>query len=181
MKKRMLWMLALVLSVVLMAFLSTSPAAAATSPRVYVAKNTDAGLMGDVQLIANSAGSYTLYLPGSAKVGQLYLSWDPSVTVKNSAGTTLQSGAVAVPAPGSTLSLKINGTTRTIRTVQGSPDAKAMFLTVNSSLSGFYSFSTMHNSSDKSKSAAGTMAFDDTDGYYFSIKSDDESNGADRT
>ena len=170
MKKRMLWMLALVLSVVLVSFLSTSPAAAATSPRVYVAKNTDAGLMGDVELIANSAGSYTLYLPGSAKVGQLYLSWDPSVTVKNSAGTVQTSGKVAIPAQNATITLKINGTTRTIRTVQGSPDAKAMFLTVDTSLSGFYSFSTMHNSSDKSKSAAGTMAFDDQDGYYFSIK-----------
>ena len=170
MKKRMLLAFCLLLGVALAAFLCSTPAEAATAPNVYVAKNEAAGLMGDVDLFANSDGKLTIYLPGSAKTDRLYLSWGSSVTVKNSSGTVQTSGKVAIPAPNATISLKINGTNWTIQTVQGSADAKAMFLTVDTSLSGFYSFSTMHNSSDKSKSAAGTMAFDDTDGYYFSIK-----------
>ena len=170
MKKRIFLTAVVLLGIFLMAFLWTPPAEAASYPHLYVAKNEAAGLLGDVDLFVSSTGSFTLYLPGSAKTDQLYLSWDNSDTVKNSAGAVLSSGKVAVPAPDTTITLKINGTSWTVRTVQGSKDAKAMFLETDTSIPGFYSFTDMHNSSDKSKSAAGTMAFDGTDGYYFSIK-----------
>ena len=170
MKKRIFLTTVVLLGIFLMAFLWTPSAEAASDPHLYVAKNAAAGLMGDVDLFAGSTGSFTLYLPGSAKTDQLYLSWDNSVTVKNSIGTVLTSGKVAVPAPDTTITLKISGTSWTVRTVQGSKDSKAMFLETDTSIPGFYSFTDMHNSSDKSKSAAGTMAFDGTDGYYFSIK-----------
>ena len=84
MKKR-IFLTAVVLSgIFLMAFLRTPSAEAASDPHLYVAKNEAAGLMGDVDLFAGSTGSFTLYLPGSAKTDHLYLSWDNSVTVENS-------------------------------------------------------------------------------------------------
>ena len=140
-----------------------------TSKRLYVAKNESAGLYGDVILISKSS-EYILYLPGSADAGKLCFTWDSDTTVKDSSGKTLVSGQAPVAAPGKSVTYNVNGGNRTIRTVQGSPDVQAMFLEVDTSIAGFYSFSAMNSSSDKSKSAAGRMTYGETDGYYFSIK-----------
>jgi len=140
-----------------------------TTKTLYVAKNEDAGLYGDVVLIANG-NQYVLYLPGSADAGKLCFSWKDSVTVKDSSGTVLTSGKAPIAAPGSTVTYTVGVSTWKIETVQGSPDVQAMFLNVDTSISGFYSFSAMNSSSDKSKSAAGTMTYGETGGYYFSVK-----------
>lgn len=147
-------------------------AEAVTAPtgNMYVAKNEAAGLMGDVLLFSKGSGKYALYLPGAADAAKLNFSWASSVTVTNEYGVKFVSGKLSVPAPGTSAKYTVNGTVYTVETIQGSEDAKAMFLETDTSLSGFYSFQQMNTSSDKSKAAAGTMAFDDVDGYYFSIK-----------
>jgi len=164
-------LLAVALLLILPGLLSPR-AEAATAPtnNMYVAKNEAAGLMGDVLLFSKGSGKYALYLPGDAESGKLNFSWANSVTVTNESGVKFVSGKLSVPAPGTSEKYVVNGTTYTVETVQGSKDAKALFLETDTSLSGFYSFSEMNNSSDKSKAAAGTMAFDDVGGYYFSIK-----------
>ena len=140
-----------------------------TTKTLYVAKNEAAGLHGDVVLIANG-NQYVLYLPGSADASKLCFSWKDSVTVKDSSGTVLTSGKAPIAAPGSTVTYTVGVSTWKIKTVQGSPDVQAMFLNVDTSIAGFYSFYTMNNSSDKSKAAAGMMTYGETGGYYFSIK-----------
>lgn len=144
-------------------------ALSSTTKTLYVARNEAAGLYGDVILIANGS-QYVLYLPGSADASKLCFSWASSVTVKDSSGTVMTSGKAPIAAPGSTVTYTVGVSTWKIKTVQGSPDVQAMFLNVDTSISGFYSFSAMNSSSDKSKSAAGTMTYGETGGYYFSIK-----------
>lgn len=145
-------------------------AVAIPTDSMYVAKNESAGLMGDVLLYRKSSGQYALYLPGSADAGKLCFSWAGTVTVTNENGVKMVSGKLSVPTPGTSAQFIINGTACTVETVQGSKDAKALFLETDTSLSGFYSFSEMNNDKNKEKQAAGTMAFDNVDGYYFSIK-----------
>ena len=172
MKKRVFIGILVLLLVLCAAGVFAMPKAKAlsnTSSRLYVAKNENAGLYGDVILISKSS-EYILYLPGSADAGKLCFTWGSDTTVKDSAGKTLSSGKAPVAAPGKSVTYNVNGGNRTIRTVQGSKDVKAMFLSVDTSIAGFYSFSTMNDSSDKSKSAAGTMTYGETGGYYFSIK-----------
>ena len=140
-----------------------------TSSRLHVEKNESAGLYGDVILIVDG-NDYVLYLPGSADASKLCFSWESGNTVKDSSGNTMTSGKAPVAAPGKSVTYEVNGGDRTIRTVQGSKNVKAMFLEVDTKISGFYSFSTMNSSSDKSKAAAGMMTYGETDGYYFSIK-----------
>jgi uncharacterized repeat protein (TIGR02543 family) len=168
--KKKLFLLAVLCLLAVSGLFARPAEAAAPTNQIYVAKNESAGLMGDVHLYSKGSGKYALYLPGAADAGKLCFSWASTVTVTNGQGVALKSGQVNVAAPGQSVKLTVNGTSITVETVQGSKDSKAMFLEVDTSISGFYSFSAMNSSSDKSKSAAGTMAFSDTDGYYFSIK-----------
>lgn len=168
--KKKLFLLMLLCLISLPGLFAKPAEAAAPTNQIYVAKNEDAGLMGDVLLYSKGSGKYVLYLPGAADAGKLCFSWGSSVTVTNTSGVNMVSGKVSVAAPGSSVKLVVNGTTTEVTTMQGSKDSKAMFLEVDTSISGYYSFSQMNSSSDKSREAAGTMAFDDTDGYYFTIK-----------
>ena len=172
MKKRgiiLLLLLTLAVTSLLLAGAQRAEALTAVTTQLYVPRKESAGLMGKVYLVPDG-DSFVLYLPGSADPEQLVLCWSGDTTVKDKSGKVLTSGTVPVPAPGERAQYIVNGYFRKIRTEQGSPDVKAMFLVTHQSVDGFVSFEEMNGDKKKEKEAAGVMAYGETGGYYFSIK-----------
>ena len=92
--KKKLFLLMLLCLISLPGLFAKPAEAAAPTNQIYVAKNEDAGLMGDVLLYSKGSGKYVLYLPGSADASKLCFSWESGNTVKDSSGNTMTSGKV---------------------------------------------------------------------------------------
>lgn len=133
-----------------------------------VEANNDAGLGGDVKVTFTKSGSNysgTLYLPGSADISKLMLSWNAGVTVE---GCT--KGETPIPAKGEskTYSVTAGGSTAsfTIKTMQGSKGVEGMFLEIDESKG---TIAAMNGDSNHETECFGAFTFKGKD-YFLSMK-----------
>ena len=134
MKKRVLSMLLAVC--LLIGLFPVLPAFAADAPEVlYLAPSTASNLPSRIDLYPDPSGGqdlYHLYLPGNAVVGNCFLSWEGGASATLS-GRNYQSGALPVPAPGETETVTFGSKKFIIRTYQGSPGVKPIFIEIDES------------------------------------------------
>ena len=106
--------------------------------RLYVAAKPDAGLDGDSVVDVGTSG-VTLYLPGKADAGQLFLRWDDeSIALCDQNGKACESGSTPIAPAGKSVTYQVSKGRAfayvTIQTVQGSTGVEPMFLTIDESL-----------------------------------------------
>ena len=134
MKKRVLSMLLAVC--LLIALFPALPAFAADAPELlYLAPSTASNLPSRIELYPDPSGGqdlYHLYLPGNAVVGNCFLSWEGGASA-TLGGRSYQSGALPVPAPGETETVTFGSKKFIIRTYQGSPGVKPIFIEIDES------------------------------------------------
>lgn len=172
MKRRILAALVL-LSLLLSPVLSAAPKAEAVVPAgnstVYVEKSEEAGLQSRLYPAFNSKGEHTLYLPGQADAGKLFLSWPQDKTVTLD-GTPQTPGKTPIPQPGQEAAYEVDGRRIVLRTVQGSADVRALFLNVDTRQEGYFSFAEISRDKSKNMKSAGTMALGEEAGFFFTLK-----------
>ena len=134
MKKRVLSML--LAACLLIGLVPVLPAFAADAPAVlYLAPSTASNLPSRIDLYPDPSGGqdlYHLYLPGNAVAGACYLSWEGGASA-TLGGRSYQSGALPVPAPGETETVTFGTKKFIIRTYQGSPGVKPIFIEIDES------------------------------------------------
>ena len=134
MKKRVLSML--LAACLLIGLVPVLPAFAADAPAVlYLAPSTASNLPSRIDLYPDPSGGqdlYHLYLPGNAVAGACYLSWEGGASA-TLGGRSYQSGALPVPAPGETETVTFGSKKFIIRTYQGSPGVKPIFIEIDES------------------------------------------------
>ena len=105
---------------------------------VYVDKDKDAGLRGDVKVAIDyqSLGG-VLYLPGSADTSALRLSWDIKGVTFSKGGKTYKSGKAPIAKAGEKVTYIVSdgklSAPLTLRTMKGSAKVDAMFLELDES------------------------------------------------
>lgn len=172
MKRRILTalvLLALILGPVLAAAPKANAVVLAGNSTVYVEKCGEAGLQSRLYPAFNSTGDLTLYLPGQADAGKLFLSWPQGTTVTLD-GEPQISGQTPIPLPGQEASYEVDGRHILLRTVQGSAGVRAMFLEVDTRQEGYYSFAEISRDESKNMKSAGTMALGEETGCFFTLK-----------
>ena len=106
--------------------------------KLYVAAKPDAGLDGDSVVDVGASGA-TLYLPGKADAGQLFLRWDDeSIALCDQNGKACESGSTPIAPAGKSVTYQVSKGRAfayvTIRTAQGSTGVEPMFLAIDESL-----------------------------------------------
>ena len=139
--------------------------------KFYVEKDKKAGLEGDIVVKINkSTNTGTIYLPGSADVDSLALSWDENVDVSLN-GEKVKSGKAKIPTPGNSLVYSIDNGKKVvdveIKTLQGSKGVSAMFLKLDESLG---TISAMNADENHETKCYGSVAFEGEKYDYMSMK-----------
>ena len=134
MKKRVL---SLLLVLCLLAGLFPAlPASAADAPdKLYLEPSAASNIPSRIDLYPDPSGGtdqYHMYLPGNAAAGSCFLSWEGGASA-SMGGKSYASGTLPIPTPGQTETVTISGKTFHIRTYQGSPSVKAIFLEIDES------------------------------------------------
>ncbi len=152
----------------MMAGLMLIPEADLDELTVFVAKDSENGLDGDVAVVLDDNAG-TVYLPGSANIEALSLSWTPAagITVKVEG---YEDGEAPLPAAGGSLTyLFSNGKDQreiTLTTIQGSESVAGMFITIDETMG---TIAAMNSDPSHETSCYGKMGFEENE-YFMSMK-----------
>ena len=140
--------------------------------KLYVKANKEAGLEGDVSVSFSPLSSKgTLYLPGSADISNLFLSWDDSNLKVSKNGVVYESGTAPLAPETGTVIYNISkgklSTNITIKTLKGASDVAGMFLNLDESLG---TIDAMNSDSEHETQCFGSVSFDGKDYPYISMK-----------
>lgn len=135
----------------------------------FVDADSAKGLDGKVIIDFSKSGSNyngTLYLPGSAAVDNLKLSWNGTGVTVKIGGSTYVSGNAPIPAVGATTTYTVtadNGTASySLKTMKGSGTVKAMFFNIDESKG---TVSAMNSDRNHDTKCYGSLTFDGQTNY----------------
>ncbi|MBR4132834.1 MAG: CotH kinase family protein, partial [Oscillospiraceae bacterium] len=158
MKKRVLSML--LAACLLIGLVPVLPAFAADAPELlYLAPSTASNLPSRIDLYPDPSGGenlYHLYLPGNAVAGNCFLSWEGGASA-SLGGRSYQSGALPIPAPGETETVTFGSKKFIIRTYQGSPGVKPIFIEIDESQG---TIAAMNNDPNHNATCTGEIVID---------------------